>query len=129
MSTVEVVSFNPDWKKWFYDIRSEIWPLISDVALDMIHVGSTSIERMSAKPIIDIDIVIKSPNDLVKISKKLAKLGYYHVGDLGISGREVYNLDKKPKYPHHLYVCLKESEALKNHLLIKKHLREFRVFY
>ena len=124
MSVVEVVPYNPEWKKWFEELRAEIWPLISDAAQDMIHVGSTSIEGMSAKPIIDIDIVIESPEDLPKISERLAKLGYYPVGDLGIIGREAYNLDRTPKYPHHLYVCLIDSEALRNHLLLKKHLTE-----
>ena len=88
----------------------------------MIHVGSTSIEGMSAKPIIDIDIVIKNPKYISKISERLVKLGYSHVGDLGISGREAYNLDRAKSYPHHLYVCPRDSNALRNHLFLKKHL-------
>ena len=102
----------------------QIWPHVSDVALDMIHVGSTSIEGMSAKPIIDIDIVIQSSEYLSMINARLEKLGYFHVGDLGITGREAFNLDGTPIYPHHLYVCPSESEALRNHLLLMKHLIE-----
>ena len=124
MSAVEVVPYNPEWKIWFAELRAEIWPIVSDVALDMIHVGSTSLEGMSAKPIIDIDIVIECYDDLPKVSERLAMLGYYHVGDLGITGREVYNLDRAAMVPHHLYVCPKDSDALRNHLLLKKHLSE-----
>lgn len=124
MSAVEVRPYNPEWKNWFDALKTEIWPHISDVALDMIHVGSTSIEGMSAKPIIDIDIIIMSLDDFPEITKRLSKLGYYHVGDLGIVGREAFNLDRTPAHPHHLYVCPRDSEALKNHLLLKKHLSE-----
>jgi len=124
MSLVEVVPYNPEWKTWFDELKAEVWPHVADVALDMIHVGSTSIPGMSAKPIIDIDIIIKSPKDLPEITARLAKIGYYHVGDLGITGREAFNLDGGPKYPHNLYVCPSESEALRNHLLFKKHLSE-----
>ena len=124
MSLVEVVPYNPDWKTWFNELRTQIWPHVSDVALDIIHVGSTSIEGMSAKPIIDIDIVIQGSEVLAEIIARLAKLGYVHVGDLGISGREAFNLDGAPIYPHHLYVCPRKSVALRNHLLLKKHLSE-----
>ena len=124
MSRVEVVPYNPEWKIWFDELRAQIWSHVSDVALDMIHVGSTSIPGMSAKPIIDIDIVIQSSEDLSEIISRLVKLGYIHVGDLGITGREAFNLDGTPIYPHHLYVCPSDSEALRNHLLLKKHLSE-----
>jgi len=124
MSVVEVVPYNPEWKTWFNELRAQIWLHISDVALDMVHVGSTSITGMSAKPIIDIDIVIQSPEALPEIIDRLEKLGYSHVGDLGITGREAFNLDGTPIYPHHLYVCPNDSEALRNHLLLKKHLSE-----
>ena len=124
MSVVEVVPYNPEWKTWFEELRDELWPHVSDVALDMIHVGSTSIEGMSAKPIIDIDIVIQTSEYLPMIIARLEKLGYIHVGDLGITGREAFNLNGTPMYPHHLYVCPSESEALRNHLLLRKHLIE-----
>jgi GrpB-like predicted nucleotidyltransferase (UPF0157 family) len=121
MSIVEVVPYNPEWNTWFDELRTQIWPHVSDVARDMIHVGSTSITGMSAKPIIDIDIVVQSTEVLPEIIARLGKLGYVHVGDLGITGREAFNLDGTPIYPHHLYVCPSGSDALRNHLLLKKH--------
>ena len=124
MSAVEVVPYNPEWKTWFDELKAEIWSFISDVALGIIHVGSTSIEGMSAKPIIDIDIIIESHDDFSEIAERLAKLDYYPLGDLGIIGREAFNLNRTPVHPHHLYVCSKDSMALRNHLLLKKNLSE-----
>ena len=92
--------------------------------MDIIHIGSTSIEGMSAKPIIDIDIVIECHTDFEDIATRLEKIGYYSVGNLGITSREVLNLDRPSIYPHHLYVCQRNSVAFKNHLLLQQHLSE-----
>jgi GrpB-like predicted nucleotidyltransferase (UPF0157 family) len=121
---VEVVPYNPDWKSWFIEIRNQIWPQVSDLVFDIVHVGSTSIEGMSAKPIIDIDIVVENMDDFEEIKTRLARLGYTHVGDLGITGREAFNLDYESKRAHNLYLCMLDSGAYRNHVLLKKHLSE-----
>ncbi len=121
---VEVLPYNPEWKKWFEFIRNEVWAQVGDLVLDIVHVGSTSIAGLRAKPIIDIDIVVDDMGDFEEIKKRLARIGYEHVGDLGIEGREAFNLDRKHKYEHHLYLCPVDSIAYKNHLMLKKHLTE-----
>jgi GrpB-like predicted nucleotidyltransferase (UPF0157 family) len=122
--SVEVVNYNPDWKKWFTYLKYKIWPHISDIAIDIIHVGSTSIKGMSSKPIIDMDIVIDNLDCLPKLKNRLKNIGYSHIGDLGIKNREVFNNEYPDIFPHHLYVCLQGSLPLKNHILVKKHLNE-----
>jgi GrpB-like predicted nucleotidyltransferase (UPF0157 family) len=121
---VQVIPYNPEWKEWFNELRNQIWPQISDLVIDIVHVGSTSIEGMSAKPIIDIDIVLDSMNYFEAIKARLSRLGYIHQGDLGIKGREAFKLDYDPKIPHHLYLCPVDSSAYRNHSLLKKHLTE-----
>ena len=122
--SVEVVPYNPVWKEWFAELRKIIWPRISDVAIDFVHIGSTSIPGMSAKPIIDIDIVIDSFDKFDEIRSRLTRIGYYHQGNLGIEGREAFGQENEPKYAHHLYVCTANSTAYKNHVLLRKHLKE-----
>jgi GrpB-like predicted nucleotidyltransferase (UPF0157 family) len=124
MSSVNVLPYNPAWKEWFTELRKTIWPQISDMALDFVHVGSTSIPSMSAKPIIDIDIVIDNFDEFDEIKSRLKKIGYYHQGNLGIEGREAFGLEHEHKYAHHLYVCTIGSTAYKNHVLLRKHLME-----
>jgi GrpB-like predicted nucleotidyltransferase (UPF0157 family) len=121
---IQVVPYSPEWKTWFLELRNQIWPQISDLVLDIVHVGSTSIEGMSAKPIIDIDIVVDSMDYFKVIKARLSRLGYIHQGDLGIKGREAFKLDYDPKLPHHLYLCPVDSGAYRNHTLLKKHLAE-----
>ena len=88
MDTVEVLPYDPAWHDWFLEIRSQIWSKLHDLIIDIVHVGSTSIEGMSAKPVIDIDVLVNHWNDFPLISKRLETLGYKHIGDLGISERE-----------------------------------------
>lgn len=121
---VDVVSYNPEWKRWFKELREPIWEKISDYVVDIVHVGSTSIEGMSAKPVIDIDITVDNWNKLPEIIKRLGELGYKHQGNLGIKEREAFKLTFEPMHPHNLYVCHKDSVAYKNHILLKKHLSE-----
>ena len=121
---IQVLPYDPKWKEWFREIRNQLWAQVSDLALDIIHVGSTSIEGMGAKPIIDIDIVIPNMRDIDEIVSRLGRIGYTHQGDLGIRGREAFGLDYKHKYQHHLYLVAVDSTAYRNHVLLKKHLTE-----
>ncbi len=124
MSGIEVVPYNPEWKHWFKEIKDTLWIHVHDLVVDIDHVGSTSVEGMSAKPIIDIDIVLDDWAKFPRLVERLASLGYVHVGDLGIRGREAFNHESKPKHPHHLYACHKDSVAYRNHVLLRKHLME-----
>jgi GrpB-like predicted nucleotidyltransferase (UPF0157 family) len=92
--------------------------------VDIIHIGSTSIEGMSAKPIIDMDIVIDDWTPFPEIVQSLSRIGYRHIGDLGITGREVFDQDHIPVYSHHLYLCHINSLPYRNHVLLRKHLLE-----
>jgi GrpB-like predicted nucleotidyltransferase (UPF0157 family) len=121
---VRVVSYKPEWKQWFKELREPILEKISDYIVDIVHVGSTSIEDMSAKPLIDIDIIVDNWNNFPEIIKRLGELGYENKGDLGIKEREAFKLTYTHKHPHNLYVCHKESLSYKNHILLKKHLLE-----
>lgn len=121
---VIIEEYSEEWPKAFNKIEMIISNKLNSLALRIEHVGSTSVPSLSAKPIIDIDIVIESMNYLPKVIKKLEELGYLYEGDLGIRNREAfarkdvyvpYTSEGNEKHEHHLYVCNKESEELKRH--------------
>ena len=79
---------------------------------------------MSAKPCIDIDVVIADSSLLPAVIERLADVGYIHEGDLGIKDREAFRYTNKPHLmTHHLYVCTVTSEELHRHLTFRDHLR------
>lgn len=123
---LEIIDYNPQWENQFLELESLYLKALGNKILKVEHVGSTSIPGLKSKPIIDIDIVIKDSDILEKVViKEIENLGYEHLGDLGISGREAFKLNEATReiYPkHNLYVCRKGSIGLKNHLLFRDYL-------
>ncbi len=120
---IEVVDYNPAWPQVFGRLKDRIWPVIQDLALSLEHVGSTSVEGLAAKPVIDMDIVIPSMEQLPLAVERLASLGYVHLGNLGIEGRDAFKAPADlPK--HNLYVCPQDSLGLRNHLALRDYLRK-----
>ena len=103
---VVVLPYDRGWAQDFSDISSEIRKALGGLALDIVHVGSTSVPGLSAKPIIDIDVVIRENALLSTVISALEGIGYHHEGDLGIAGREAFRYEgKEHLQKHHLYVC------------------------
>jgi GrpB-like predicted nucleotidyltransferase (UPF0157 family) len=118
---IVIVDYDPYWAKLFEELRTPIANVLGDLALDIEHVGSTSVPGLAAKPIIDMDVVVASTTQLDAVITRLATLGYVHEGNLGISGREAFVCP--PFTPrHHLYVCPKDSIALRRHLAFRDYL-------
>ncbi len=119
---VVVVPYDSHWASQFETLKQTLWSVVKDFAISIEHVGSTSIPGLAAKPILDIDIVIPDYSFLNETIAALRTLGYEHRGNLGIEDREAFkNLNATIK--HNLYVCPKESVALKNHLCLRDTLR------
>jgi len=121
-----VQPYNPEWPAWFTQMQAFVAPALTDVVHTMEHVGSTAIPGMTAKPIIDIDIIVERTVCPLVI-ERLATLCYFHRGDLGIPEREAFALaDPQVKAslpPHHLYVCITGAAALRDHLCFRDFMR------
>ena len=122
---VVVVPYDEAWKNAFEEIKTKIEAEIGALIIGIEHVGSTSVEGMSAKPCIDIDVIIKDYSVFDEIVRKLGAIGYIHEGDLGIKDREAFKYaDKSHLMTHHLYVCPRDSEELHRHIMFRDFLRE-----
>lgn len=103
---VTVLPYDPQWKTDFENIKRELVSVLSDLAICVEHVGNASEEGLSAKPIIDIDIVIRDYLVFDCVVSRLKTIGYFHEGNLGIKDREAFKYSDKPHLrTHHLYVC------------------------
>jgi GrpB-like predicted nucleotidyltransferase (UPF0157 family) len=126
MKVTLVEKYNPEWPRWFEKIEAFLGSEIAKVCLRIEHVGSTSIPGMIAKPIIDINIVIK-PGDWAIVKSLLEQRGYHHEGDLGIKDREAFKfheeVSKNSLPTHHLYVTPKHSEELKRQTAFRDYLK------
>lgn len=116
---VVVEKWNPQWKYEYEKIVASLGKDIIYNSIKIEHVGSTSVEGLSAKPVIDLDIVIEKDKFAI-IKELLNKKGYEHEWDLGIEGREAFSYSGKEELmTHHLYVCPKDSKELFKHITFR----------
>lgn len=121
---VAVLPYDQQWEQDFLQIKEELQNALGNHALRIEHVGSTSVKGLSAKPIIDIDIVIKDYSVFDDVISALGAIGYRHEGNLGIEDREAFKYDDKAHLQeHHLYVCPQDSEELRRHIAFRDYLR------
>jgi GrpB-like predicted nucleotidyltransferase (UPF0157 family) len=131
--TIEVIDHDKNWALEFRKLRVLFLSHLGSEITSVEHVGSTSVPGLAAKPILDIDIIIEDNVEIEKkVIDKLAELGYIHLGDLGITGREAFKRkdDNTPEdgsgrnwQKHNLYLCRKNFLELRNHLAFRNFLR------
>ena len=85
---VVVVPYNETWSSAFEEIKKELESAVGELIIGIEHVGSTSVEGLSAKPCIDIDVIIKDYSIFDAVVSKLKTTGYIHEGNLGIKDRD-----------------------------------------
>ena len=121
---VVVVPYDERWESAFEEIKKEAEAAIGDIILGIEHIGSTSVKGLSAKPCIDMDVIIKDYSVFDEVVKKLEAIGYIHEGNLGIKDREALKYTDKPHLmAHHLYVCPQNSAELHRHITFRDFLR------
>ncbi len=120
---VVVVPYDPAWPAAFELLRDHVAAALGELAVGIEHVGSTAVPDCDAKPIVDVDVVIRHADDLPEVVQRLATLGYTHLGDLGIVGREAFRAPPSDLPRHHLYVCASGAAALQAHLILRDALR------
>ena len=131
LSGIYIVPFEERWASEFNSLNQVISDALGDLIQHIEHVGSTSVKGLAAKPIIDLDVVIKDRSFFSKVAEKLHELGYIHKGDLGIEGREAFGRtdihvpwgeNARQWMEHHLYVCTKDNEELHRHVTFRNYL-------
>ena len=120
---IVVLPYDEKWAQAFLDIKSELTAALGGLAISIEHVGSTSVPALAAKPIIDIDVVVRR-SDTAAAIQALITIGYEHEGNGGIEDREMFKYTgKEHLMEHHLYVCPEDSAELKRHILFRDYLR------
>ncbi|MBT3603517.1 MAG: GrpB family protein [Candidatus Latescibacteria bacterium] len=123
MRKISVVDYDPTWPVTFEHLRSNIWPTISDIATTIEHIGSTSVVGLSAKPIIDMTIVVPNISQMPTLIDRLYTINYTHQGDQGVPGREAFKRQESTP-AHHLYACEKNNLGFRNHLAIRDYMKQ-----
>ncbi|WP_033054871.1 GrpB family protein [Sinorhizobium meliloti] len=73
---IEIADWSPEWPESFRRKASAIRGALGDRALRIDHIGSTSIQGLAAKPIIDIQVSVAAFEPIETFTEPLRKIGY-----------------------------------------------------
>jgi GrpB-like predicted nucleotidyltransferase (UPF0157 family) len=119
---VEIVDYNPSWPACFIEARHRLAALLGDeMVLSIDHVGSTSVPDLAAKPLIDIDVTLRSPHDIPSASVRLTAAGYEPRGSRHGDGVWAFLLRGRPG--QRVYLCAPDNETHRKRILFRDTLR------
>lgn len=120
--TISVIPYDEKWDTLFQNEKASLLRALGDVAIDIQHFGSTSVQGMYAKPIIDVLIGVKTFVLSNSVTDKLTQLGYEGFGEAGVKGRLYFR--KRQEHAYNLAVVIWNSEQWVNNLLLRNYLRD-----
>lgn len=122
-----LTEYDPDWPTQFREIADYLESALNDDRRDYLsiqHIGSTSVSGMVAKPIVDVDIIVRSQR-MPFIIRALQTARYCHEGNKGLPGREAFRavgVIARNLPQHHLYACEAGALELIKHLSFRDYL-------
>ena len=73
---VAVVPYDPAWPSLYEQVAARVRAALGDLALDVEHVGSTSVPGLAAKPVIDVDLTVADSSDEASYLGRLEAAGF-----------------------------------------------------
>lgn len=123
-NSVILCPYSEEWSRLFEIERTSLCNKLKEHAVDIQHVGSTSIVRMSAKPIIDIVIVLKNFNEGFALIEDIETLGYHYKGSLGKSKRFFFWKGSEYNNTYNLHLVECDDNNYKNFILFRNFMNE-----
>ncbi len=114
------------WAAAFEREASTILEALSDLSIELHHIGSTAIPGIVAKPVIDMLGIVPAVEHLDVRAQRLAVLGYEALGEYGIPGRRYFRKDGPDGVrTHQLHAFALGSPEIQRHLDFRNYLRAF----
>ncbi|SET71384.1 GrpB domain, predicted nucleotidyltransferase, UPF0157 family [Oceanobacillus limi] len=121
---VNLCAFDPNWEAKFEYEKSRIVHALKDKIISIEHIGSTSINGLEAKPIIDIMVGVKDLNEVPTFFDTLAEVDYEHVPKVEFKDRRFFRKGLWGQGTSHLHVCEFNSDEWLEKILFRDYLRQ-----
>lgn len=118
-----VVPYDPVWKSEFMQIGSAIRKALGDIAIRINHIGSTAIEGLDAKPVIDIQISVQALEPINNYKWRLEEIGFIHRADNPDLTKRYFR-EAPGRRRTHIHVREYGSWSEQSALLFRDYLRE-----
>lgn len=119
--TVKLDHYTSLWQKRYKDEERRLRKYTGISKYLFEHIGSTAVQGLDAKPIIDMAMMIPSLRRLPLWIKTLEAAGYTYKGEYGLPGRHFFTLGNP--VTHHLHLVAKGCEHWSRWILFRDYLR------
>jgi GrpB-like predicted nucleotidyltransferase (UPF0157 family) len=114
------------WAAAFECEAAAVLDALSDLSIELHHIGSTAIPGLVAKPVIDMLGIVPAVEALDVRAHRLAVLGYEALGEFGIPGRRYFRKNAPDGVrTHQLHAFAVGSPEIQRHLDFRDYLRGF----
>ena len=120
--TSKITTHNPEWSTRFKDEADRIRPVIGSALCGVHHVGSTAVAGLSAKPEIDILIIVDRLEETSAWTGRLFNLGYLRGKNLS-PGHLFYKRNVDGVRTHKLHICIEGHGKILEMLTFRDALR------
>lgn len=119
---IVVADYDPAWGERFRREAAKIRAALGEAALNVEHIGSTSVPGLAAKPIVDILLVVEDSGDEASYLPALEEAGY--VLRVREPDFHEHRMLRTPAKDVHLHVYSAGSPEVSRYLLLRDRLRD-----
>lgn len=120
-TVIQIVDYNENWPIKFEKHSKKINDTLGAIAINVEHIGSTSVPDLAAKPIIDILLIVKDSSNESKYLKPMQDAGYeLRVREPDFHEHRMFRTTEKDV---HIHVLSKGSNEIDRYLVFRNHLR------
>ena len=108
---VALADYDPVWPKMFEVERQRLMKALPGTFIEIEHIGSTAVEGMRAKPLIDMLAGVATMDDAFAINQVLDRIGYTTSPELNASlkTRQWFMRQSGGRRTHHLHVVVHDD--------------------
>lgn len=122
--TVIIEEYNTNWKNQFEEEKKNLEEIFGDIAITIEHIGSTSIEGISAKPIIDIAIGVNKLDDFEKVRNEIINNKSYSIREENPEGEILVRKGTSDYTSYLIHVMECQSDRYQNTITFRDYLRK-----
>ncbi len=123
---VSVVEYRPQWRKMFEEERRLLQDVLGEASAKVEHIGSTAVNGLAAKPIIDIMVGLPDFSVADKLMPVIETLGYEYIKKYEdeMPFRRYFAKNLNGIRTHQIHMVEIGSEFWGRHLLFRDYLRQ-----
>jgi GrpB-like predicted nucleotidyltransferase (UPF0157 family) len=118
---ITIVEYDQSWSALFNSEKELLLKTLGEAVTNIEHFGSTAVDGMAGKPIVDLLVGVKSLETAVSKIPLLESLGYENFGEVFIKGR-IY-LRKRNKNNFNIALTVEGGLFWTDQLIIRDYLR------